>query len=87
MMQASRQRAEQIDSEYQTFMSEIGGGSAVKYASNVSDPNSNLTPEQQQQQMMIDPAQLQQYYAAMMQQWDPSTFTQNWSIPPPAPPQ
>jgi splicing factor 1 len=89
MMQASRQRAEQMDSEYQAFMSEIGGSN--KSTVNNSTSNTNATADNINTasiaEQVMDPVQLQQYYAAMMQQWDPATFAQNWAIPPPAPPQ
>ena len=95
MMQASRQRAEIIDTEYQAFMTEIGVNKKEKVDENQTAPIMGLglglglgfDQSQQQQHLQMDPAQIQQYYASLMQQWDPSTFTQNWSIPPPPPPQ
>lgn len=90
MVQASRKRAEHIDTEYEAFMSEIGisrkqeadvgAASASQYASaaaNEADPNLAA----------MDPVALQQYYAAYMQAWDPNAYAQNWNIPPPPPSQ
>lgn len=93
MLQASRQRSEHIDSEYQAFMSEIGGGTRrggdapVDYgaasAAEAAAAQGHDPHALQQQLAAMDPAQMQQCYASLMQQWDPSVYAQAWNVPPP----
>lgn len=99
MVQASRKRAEQIDNEYEAFMSEIGISSkkqkdaaneAPDYgaasSSQYANPNAgDANSEDAVVAPQMDPAVLQQYYAQFMQAWDPSAYAQNWNIPPPPP--
>jgi splicing factor 1 len=94
MIQASRKRAEQIDHEYEAFMSEVGIskkqtsaiGDAADYGAASSSQYANPNTAEGAEAPPVDPAMLQQYYAQLMQAWDPSAFTQNWNIPPPPPP-